>query len=149
MLRSGKQPGGSHGWGWRCAQQTGTYINAAAGKRTQYRAGQMTEKSDTAKGQLRKQIDDKGIERIARRMCHAEMCSSHEKQAVIFQNNSARHSKHIKHERTNNRCGQCDSIAQGIKCSILGMHAIHCVPSSCSSGRSSVISRNVQRELIK
>ena len=109
----------------------------------------MAEKSNIAKGQLREQIDDEGIERIARRMRHAEVRPGHEKQTVVFQHNGARHGEHIKHERSDDRCDQCDPIAQGIQYFNLGIHAIHCVPSSCSLGRPSVTSRNVQRELIE
>ena len=149
MLRGSEKPCGGQGRDWRCPQQAGTYINATAGNRAQYRAGQMAEESNTAKRQLREQIDNESIERIARRMGHTEMRSSHEKQAVVFQNNSARHSKHIKHERGDNRCGQCDPFAQGLKCFNLGIHAIHCLPSSISLDCPSVTSRNVQRELMK
>ena len=81
----------------------------------------MAEESNAAKGQQGEQIDNESIERIARRMGHPEVRPGHEKQAVVFQNNRARHGKHIKHKRASNRCSECGSVAQGMPCFNLGI----------------------------
>ena len=131
----------------RGACQTAANINATARERAQYRAGQMAEEGGAAKGQLREEIYNERIERISRRMGHAQVRPGHQKQTVVFQDDGARHRQHIEHERADNGRSQCGHVAGRFKRFIPGVRAIHSAPSSLFPARSRVPSRNVHREL--
>ena len=80
-------------------------------------------------------------------MGHAQVCPGHQKQPIVFQDNGARHRKHVEHERGHNGRNQSGAIAGRFKRFIPGVRAIHWAPSSLFPARSRVTSRNVHREL--